>query len=222
MSKNSPSLGSEQLAASGTISVVAKTLGVADRTVAGWRAGKAPNRASLESIERLLGIPTVAWSRVAGPAAAPTSPATALAAATKPMAPGARQTAEERLREQLERLRAQREIEGLTERSRVELEKLELQASARLARLEGASGLTERQIMASPHLARYVDVMIAALRPHPIAFFDTLNAVNIFQDRAPDDHLGRTEKEHPAEVQAVRDANAALLTVMQASAKRAA
>lgn len=221
---HSLSLGAEQLAAAGKVSDIAKTLGVAERTVAGWRAGKAPNRASIESIERLLGIPTVAWSRVA-PAALPTAAAPSTSPASAPLAPpqpSARQSAEARLREQLERLRAQRETPGLTERSRVELEKLELQASARLARLEGATGLTMRQVMASPHVVRIADEVLATLSDSPLELCAVLDALEKLEDRSTF-HVEDAERAHPAEARAVRDANAALVAVMKArAAKRAA
>lgn len=224
MAKNFPSLGAEQLAAAGTISDVAKRLGVADRTVAGWRAGRSPNRASQEAIERTLGIATTAWSRVAtahspAPAVPPTSPATAPSAAVRP---NARQTAEQRLREQLERLRIQREAPGLTERSRVELEKLELAASARLARLEGASGLTLRQVLASPHLRLALGAIEGVLHAAPLAAFEVINALELLEGRGPTHHLEATERHHPVEVAAVRTANAALLEALKARAKRAA
>lgn len=219
MNKFPPSLGAEQLAASGTISAVAKKLGVADRTVASWRAGKLPNRASVESIERVLGIPAVAWTRMPAapsPAAAPSISPTSAPTVAAPTS--ARQSAEARLREQLGRLRAQRETPGLTERSRVELEKLELQASARLARLEGASGLSLRQVMNSPHVKTIADSVLGTLRDSPLELCAVIDDLERLEDRASF-HLEDVRRDHPVESQSVLDANAELVRVMLVRAK---
>lgn len=211
--------GAALLAAAGSITRTAELTGFSERSISGYRSGRrTPDGPHAAVLERELGIPKAAWGRVApttepAPRAAepPERPASAPA-----LAPEAddRQSAEARLREQMARLRAQREAGG-TATALATLERLELQASVALAKLEGAH-LTEAQVAASPHLLRYVDVVVDTLRTaHPLALFEVLNAINVFQDIAPSLHLEATERYHPEECAAVRAANAALLSAMR-------
>jgi hypothetical protein len=212
--------GAKLLAAAGSITRTAELTGFSERSISGYRSGRrTPDGPHAAVLERELGIPKAAWSRMASttepaPRAAepPQRPATSPA-----LAPEAddRQSAEVRLREQMARLRAQREAGGLTATATATLERLELQASVALAKLEGAH-LTEAQVAASPHFLRLLDIVIDTLRTaHPLGLFEVLNAVSVSHDVAPTFHLEATEKHHPKECAAVREANEALLKVMR-------
>ena len=121
------------------------------------------------------------------------------------------------------RLKAQREATDLTPSAAVALERLELGASAALAKLEGASGITMKQVMATPHVSRVTEAIMGCLNDSPLELFAVIDALEMLEDRSPEPwHTTETERAHPVEVKAVRDANAGLLAVMRAKAKRAA
>jgi hypothetical protein len=83
-------------------------------------------------------------------------------------APEGNQSALERLRTQITRLQAARAVPGLSDRARVDLERVELGASRELARLEGRD-VTMNQILGSLHWRRLEGVMVTALEPWPDA-----------------------------------------------------
>lgn len=156
--------GAQALAAVDSIANTAAKLGCSPRIVSGWRSGrKIPNEGSRATIERVYGIARALWDKAAS--SEPTGPA---APPHAPEGVEARESAEARLQAQLARLRAQRADPELTERGRLELEKLELAASRALARAEGLE-LTERQILASVAWRRVCDRMVSALEPWPDA-----------------------------------------------------
>jgi|ERR1041384_2475166 hypothetical protein len=165
--------GAEALAAADSIANTAAKLGCSPRIVSGWRSGqKIPNERSRATIERAYGIARALWDK---------APSGAPASGSAPPPPtsdtAARESAEARLRAQLTRLKEQRADPALTERGRLELEKLELAASRALARAEGLE-LSERKILSSVAWRRVRDRVVVALEPYPEAMRAVANALD--------------------------------------------
>jgi hypothetical protein len=125
------------------------------------------------------------------------------------------QTAVERLREQIQRLKAARAVPGLSDRARVDYERVELGASRELARLEGRD-VTLAQVIGSPHFAKFQADLLAALNGRPwalalcLATFDPTHAAYLEQWRT----------RFPVEVAAVEDAESALRSALEADRDR--
>jgi hypothetical protein len=118
--------GALQLAASGSISITAKRLGVAARTVSTWRGGGIPSASMRARIELILGVKSAAWHRA--PAGAVVAPPTPVDADTALVI--------ESLRAQHARLLAAISSGELTPRAALEYERLALRVSREIARLE--------------------------------------------------------------------------------------
>lgn len=177
-----PNVGAAALAEADTITATAATLGRSTRQVSRWRSSQQlPDEASRELIARAYGIPRGAWDRTVTPTGAPTAPDAPSVSAPQPSA--LRETARQRLEAQIARLREQRQQPELSARNRIELEKLELAASSRLARLEGTE-LTNRQILASVAWARVSDCVVAALEPWPEAMRRVADALDALDAQA--------------------------------------
>lgn len=167
-----PNQGAAALAAADTITETARKLGCSTRQVSRWRSSQQlPDERSRQTLERVYGIPRAAWDQPvahiptapSSPAVAPLPPEPLAAAAGDGAAP---ESAEDRLRAQLERLRQQRET--ATGRQLVELEKLELAASRALARAEGVE-LDGRRIVKSRAWETIEVLITGALEPWPDA-----------------------------------------------------
>lgn len=209
-----PTVGALKLAELDTIEATAEKLCASTRAVTKWRSGKAvPNAGSRLTIQRVYGIEPRDFDRAAlAPGATPAAP-------PHDTADTSSEGAEARLRALMARLRLMRGEPGLTERARIEIERLELQASARLARLEGAT-LTTRQIVNSALWNALMGVIVDTLAPHPLALFAVERAVAQHGGDSPGDHEQRIDDEFPELVAAVRAADAALDAALTARRKR--
>jgi hypothetical protein len=180
-----PNQGATALAAVDTITATAAKLGCSTRQVSRWRSSQQlPDERSRETIERCYGIARGLWDRPVmapsgGPADAPAAPEPHTPPSDAEAPP---ETAEARLRAQLERLRLQRQ--GATGRALVELEKLELQASRALARAEGVE-LDGRKIAKSRAWQTVEEVIIKALEPFPDAMVAVARATQEHGNGAP-------------------------------------
>jgi len=135
-----------------------------------WRSAlSVPDADARAVLRRELGIDESAWDTIGATGAT-------AATSTDTLTPA---TARERLEQQIERLRVARADPTASPRSRLDLEKLELQASRALAELEGAV-LTERQILASGVWVRVRETVVTALEPWP----DAMRAVADALERA--------------------------------------
>lgn len=159
--------GAVELVNAGKVTQVARRLNVSERTIAGWRSGaRVPAEASRVQLETELGIPRALWDRPA--VAREPAPAAPQPVTTTPPAAGADE-ADRRLAVQLQRLAAMRVEPKISERGRLELEKLELQVTRAIARRDGLEDLTTARFMASKPFRDLMDRATAALQPWPEA-----------------------------------------------------
>lgn len=158
--------GAVALHDAGKVAQVARRLGVSERTIAGWRSGaRVPNEASRHQLERELQIPRADWDR---PVAAQGHAPPAAHTEAPPRAAGADES-DWRLAVQLDRLAAMRADPDISERGRLELEKLELQVTRAVARRDGLEDLTTARFIGSRPFRELMDRATAALEPWPDA-----------------------------------------------------
>src|SRR6478752_8341633 len=184
MSRPSPSQGSIALSSAGTISATADILEVDTRTVSAWRSGaKRPSPDMRARIHTRLGIDPASWL-IDAVAASLTPPEvrpleTSIAATTSPKDASAvavdgddgpqTEGALKRLQDQIARLKVARAVPGLSDRARVDFERLELAASRELARYEGRD-LTLAQMLGSRPWIECMDRIKDVLHDRPWAF----------------------------------------------------
>jgi transcriptional regulator with XRE-family HTH domain len=197
-----------QLERCGSQREIAARVDVSHAAVGRWMRGEAqPTLTQREKIATVYGIAVELWDRrPADPSTGPTSTARVPPA---PAAPEDPETARARLLAQAARLKLAREAPGITARARIDLERLEVQVSAGLARLDG-SQLTSAELAALPAFAELEAEIMAALRPYPLATFAVTSALS----GEPEQHMDRVRAKHPDLVAAVESANAALLAAL--------
>jgi hypothetical protein len=217
MASHDRTAGSLAITAAGSLRTIAAALDVNPKTVSTWRSGaKRPSPSMQVRIEKALAIPRLAWTMAApaqaSEASAPIAGELALEATEAPgSALEGPLSALDRLREQVARLAAARAKPGLSERSYVELEKLELSASREIGRHLGRD-LTDAQILGSRQWAHMQREFLEVLRMRPAAMF----AVSF--DGSGDDPLASVRRDFPELLAAVDAAELALLHALEARA----
>ena len=219
MASHERTAGSVAITAAGSLRTIAAALGVNPKTVSTWRAAsKRPSPSMQGRIESALGIPRAAWGQAA-PAEASEASAPLASELTHEASEGSSDAplnALDRLRSQVARLAAARAKPGLSERSYVELEKLELSASREIGRHLGRD-LTDAQILGSRQWAHMQREFTEALRMRPAAKFA------ICFDGSGDNPLASVRRDFPELLAAVDAAELALLHALEArAAQRAA
>jgi hypothetical protein len=168
---NQISEGSRLLVAAGTVAATASTIGVTTRTISSWRSGaKRPSEAAKIRLRDAFQIPIEAWGLLPGNASHD-----GVAAPNEPFVEPREGTAIDGLRVQLGRIRRQRQEPGLTPRTALDLEKLELGVLQAIARVEDTR-LSEPEIANSLAYRRMVDRLVDALTPHPEALNAAIKA----------------------------------------------
>jgi len=225
--------GAALLAAAGSITATAKATGFPERSISAYRSGRrTPDGPHAAALERVLGIPAAAWSRapnaperspsltvVPSPLPSVTPPAPATDGERESANESTAESATERLRAQMARLKARREAGGLSATAAATIERLELAASVALGRLEG-SELTMAQVLSSAHWERLCAVIIAAVDPYPLAFGAIERELLALQGRPPTTFLADVEADHPAEYRGAVESSKALRAAMAERAER--
>jgi hypothetical protein len=165
--------GAAALLVADTIAGTVAKVHCSSRNVSRWRSSQQlPGADAMAAMQKAYGISPQLWGRKVEQRTpyVPVGPSDASSASPPPSAGTTPEdTAERRLRSQIERLATMRSDPLLTDRARVDIERLELGASRELARLKGELGITAAMIMRCPYWDRIEERITEALTPWPEA-----------------------------------------------------